>query len=186
MARAEEEVAEELERLGCKVNDKQLSTIAELLVTGEVVIDALAAIGEDYDGRSFPAALLITSKQVLWVPYKLSFWSGGKVSEERLYWQDVANLEFTAPACVTAKGYGTAGSVRAWFKKRSVDQRRFQEIAGKIQERVANAKAPQARPASGDQDSLVDKLERLAALREKGHISTDEFEFAKRKLLEGS
>jgi hypothetical protein len=38
----------------------------------------------------------------------------------------------------------------------------------------------------GAQDDLVSRLERLATLREQGHITTDEFEAAKRAIIGGS
>lgn len=63
-----------------------------------------------------------------------------------------------------------------------VGKRPAQEMVTFLQSRLGNATAPMPREV---RPQLVDELERLAGLRDRGALSDAEFEAAKRRLLEG-
>ncbi len=83
-----------------------------------------------------------------------------------------------------------------WFYIRSWTGARRRDPEPAIDPReamLANIRAvfPEARivepaPASTEPDNLVDDLARLAAMRDRGDLTADEFEAAKRRLLGGS
>lgn len=188
MARPEHEIEEELDRLDCEVYDRQLPCIAQALSADDTIVDAVG--GKDYYSKSH-VVLILTQRQILGVTQNLSRFAKGQVIEvQRLYWRDVANIEVSNPnnpePHLTVLGYGNAGGVGGRFDRGAVPLDRFAKFADKAQQLMAAAKAApsSSRSASrASQGNLLDQLERLAALREKGHISKDEFEQAKRKLL---
>jgi len=86
---------------------------------------------------------------------------------------------------------GPIGVVIAWAKRDDA-RRELEERARRhrhVDDVMSNlrttprAPAPYAPIASGVGPSAIEELERLAALRERGHISEEEFNYRKRQLL---
>jgi plasmid stability protein len=74
---------------------------------------------------------------------------------------------------------GTSGPLRPW------DRRRPAEPAP-APNRPADVSAPAAAADATGDDPLLDRLERLAALRDSGVLTEDEFQAQKRRLLDGA
>jgi uncharacterized membrane protein YdbT with pleckstrin-like domain len=64
------------------------------------------------------------------------------------------------------------------------DPERVQKLIYEMaEENEARMKGAPAATAAGGQDDPLDKLEHLARLKEQGHITSEEFEIQKRRLL---
>lgn len=186
MARPEQEVAKELERFGCLLSHDRVSAIASELSPGESIVDALAK--KDGWFQQLDTCVVVTSRQIMTDMEKNRF--------HRIYWQDVAKIETQAGSgdiypSLRVQGYGNS-SLTAYFTDKFMKSEQFRAFYSDLFERLTNHKSPAApsgragQTAAPSSDSLIDKLERLAELRERGHISKEEFEQAKRKLLQGS
>ena len=64
-----------------------------------------------------------------------------------------------------------------------IDQKSFSLVEPYIAQLKAQVRAAQAASTPSAEEDLVARLERLARLHHDGHLSDDEFEAAKRKLL---
>ncbi|MCF2525962.1 SHOCT domain-containing protein [Yinghuangia soli] len=90
-------------------------------------------------------------------------------------------------AARTAVVAGTATAVSGRVRQRQADRRAEQDAAAQYEaQQQAQAYAPPpAAPAAPAQDSVVDQLERLAALRSQGILSDAEFDAQKARILAG-
>lgn len=189
MARPEQEVAEELSRLNCRVDKQQLKALAQALTTGEAVLDAVSGRGEpNVEPRSSRVALVVTASEILQVSLD-DRWSEGSIVR-RLYWPDVARLDtplynnHSFETGIELTGYSSTGHVCVSYDKRACPADEFAAFVQRLQERVAAVKSASNASVAKTGDALVAQLERLANLRERGHISNEEFELAKKRLLQ--
>jgi hypothetical protein len=185
MARAEHEVATELERFGYKIAGKELQHLSALLVAGEHVMDGIAGM---WSGMG-PQGMFMTSTRLFSLPmasYNVIY---------HVYWHDVAQVQVSPSELrIIVSGYGNAGgadvqfSTGGWFGRPGVGADAFAEFADRLQRRVAALKsggspAQTVEPSKPRNTDLVSQLEQLAALRHQGYLTEEEFEAAKRKLL---
>lgn len=180
MARPENEVADELARLNCRVDEQQLKALAQALVSGESVLDAFA-VGKTVN-YGYARALVVTSTEILFVTHEPGLFSAGNTAVYRMYWQDVASLSDDSRGWLRLGGYG-GSAIQAGF---TGDERRseaFKRFVQRLQDRVAALKSSSNAGPARASDTLTAQLERLANLRERGHISDEEFDLAKKRLL---
>jgi hypothetical protein len=199
MTTSAEDVADELRRAGCKyASERQCEKLSQLLMDGETILDAIAAYEKKrpYIDQTDRAHLLtITSLRMLSVRQEPDgFFSNGDIVSSQMYWNDIASVGFSGKSrdqtgSVSITGYtAQIGTIhflphdRRGMGVPPLTEQELIDFGQRLQTRLAAMKSGSATPdrSSG---SLVDQLERLSALRERGVISEEEFQLAKRKLL---
>ena len=210
MARPENEVADELRNIGVDVQKpsgllgtlaagsidlRTNQALASTLALDEQVVGGLG--GTAVNGATIQLLALTTHRVVL-----IQGFSGyGQPTTESMYWRDITGLESTPPtrsywlglpqsASIVLRSASTA--LGAYFAGGTVKGDQFARTVDMIQQRLADQQRPMASPAdtTGANDAsphptLVDRLERLARLREVGALTQAEFELAKAQVLSG-
>ena len=206
MPKAKEAIAAELAAAGCKaIRDIHCDELSKLLLNYERIVDSLIyATGGDHRGIGH---LVITSQRIAHLHEALltNFWGDctgkSRFSVNYVLWKNVGRIQILSCSRCDDDNIYVEGYTRnldylqlCQFDRRQQDLqgvpptspgevRRFGE---KIRESLDRLQQDQATPKIGDaaaEDALIDKLERLARLRESGALDEEEFRVAKRKLL---
>ncbi len=179
MARSEEAVRAELESfqksLQGTVPSEVASKIAGLLAPGELITFA-------WKTTSMPIrAVVLTQKRVV------AFTSGEGVAAaqiDSLEWANAAEVGWGSvtyhPELTAIEVKGRLGhSLRLVIDRMTTTPKQRQELMDRIRNHVGHAHM-----RLDEEGSLLSQLERLAALRESGALTEEEFELAKQKVLQ--
>jgi hypothetical protein len=149
----------------------------------------LEAKGVNGQIRLFGDRIVILRKGVM------GFLSQGHKGEKSVFIHQISSVQFKDPGLATSGyiqfaflgGQETKGGLfNATKDENSVMFRRgqrkdFERLRDELMSRIGSGRAPTLTASS-----VADELTKLAALREQGILSADEFEAAKRRALSGS
>ena len=185
MAKPEAEVAAELQRAGCAdLSPKLGGELAHNLTKGEAVVDAIA--GDNADDMAFGDRVLLVATP-FWA-LVVREWIGGlfreaRVTTDYIHWRDVQTSQSDSKdGYIALFDHNGASKVRLHIKRSNAQEQDFAAFCEYMQERVIAAKSSSSSTRQAG-NLLIEQLERLASLRERGAISEAEFDLAKRKLL---
>jgi hypothetical protein len=185
MARPVNEVEAELAKFSYEIRGKDLEQLCATLTNGERIVDGIAGYGDTgLLGRGSCGMFMTRARVFSLVQGSMA----GRIPH--LYFRDIAKVDVNAADFgVLVYGFGNSGYTAVRFSKGGlfsapgVDRDAFTAFADRLQRRVAGEKSGGAGSASPSGTDLLSQLERLAALKDQGHLSATEFEAAKRKLL---
>ena len=170
-----DDIKAQLARLGITgMNAQQAGykALAPLLHDGETIEAAQAG---DYEGTY--GALVATSERVIFVGIKLRL-GANQVRSETFNYDAIISVQAAQSFAFASIEVATAGGKTVLTK---ADKQTALGFAETVMRRVRLAKAAPAAPVVTD---LASQLERLAALRDRGVLTEEEFQQQKRKLLD--
>jgi hypothetical protein len=169
----EQRVRRQLENLGRSgragiLHRREIGELPSILRDDEDILDLVQ--GSHNNGTGVLAA---TQERLLFVDKGMLY--GLKVEDFPL--DKVSSIQYGTGLLLGSITIFASGN-KAEIK--NVDKGFARRFAEGVRERMAAAKA---KPAHAAAASSIDELERLAALREKGHVTEEEFNLRKRQLL---
>ncbi|GEM_PF-4822738 len=211
MSRPDNEVLSELRGFGYAVPDKKIEDtivqiLAQKLLLDEQIVDILfgeGGVGHRYmydirtGGEKYFCLIAYSHQRVFSVSYGYKDRRfGGReygidLAVESVYWSDVAEVKYDKKTydwgsmlSIFIRGYPSTGYAEARFERTAMmEEERFFGFTERVQQRVASLKAGAGK---GHSAGLLEELERLGALREKGLLSEEDFSQFKQKLLDES
>jgi hypothetical protein len=192
MARPEQEVADELAALGYPVGPRPLQSIAEALVNGETVVDAYNGAEHGQWMERYNGLVLVTRLRILYIHYWIGskspapeYREGEPAEVTTVWWSDIANIDrHNRQDQLSVRSFEAAGGFSGDYTGEELKSQKYKDFVQCLQDRLAVVKASAARRATPSEDWLRE-LERLAALRQSGALTDEEFQLAKLKLLYG-
>ncbi|MCX6020788.1 MAG: SHOCT domain-containing protein [Chloroflexi bacterium] len=185
MPRPSEEIVTELRELGYAPTEGELQVLSRVLFSGEHVEHSFAGIADWFMGdihglKDRERCLLILSdRRVLGVgpcyPKPL-------LNHHEIYFADIGHFDWEERH-ITLRAYtDTVPSIYAVFQQKNFDQTPFDNFVDAVRSTIDRIKR-NGLPKSSVR--LVQEIERLATLKERGMLTDEEFDLAKRRLLQG-
>ena len=171
------ELQQEFNRIAAEIGDEQFFTKKELHYLPEVLAEneqVLAFTSGLMDGNTW--LITLTDRRIIFLDKGLIY----GLSQAVIDLDKVNSISFET-GMMFASIAVTDGAVQRQIK--NVWKKTAKEFTNRVQKAIEARKALQNRPQVVGSISAVEQLEKLAALKEKGLISSEEFDASKKKIL---